>query len=275
MGDDPMAGAGLHPLDEQVEDPRLAMVLEDLREVLVQPPSEDVARAHLARITGVEARLLLNEGPDGRDATVIDLADRQPSRSRRLVVAGVASAALLLGAGGVAAAQGALPDPVQDFVHDVVSHVGVDVPTGGQSSDAPGRGGDGPGASEDAPGQTGGGPGSSENAPGLGGTAPGQSSDAPGQGGAGPGSSGNAPGQGGQNPSTTAPGQSGDKQNPSATAPGQVNNPSATAPGQVDNPSATAPGQQKGNPSATAPGQQKGNPSATAPGQVKGQSSGR
>lgn len=54
----------------------------------------------------------------------------------KLVVGGVAAAA----ATGALGAAGALPDPVQSAVSDVVSVVGVDLPHPGEDSDAPGTG---------------------------------------------------------------------------------------------------------------------------------------
>ena len=156
----------------------------------------------------------------------------------------MASAGALVGISAV----GKLPDPIQQFVADVVGTVGIDLPDPAQArtdnerrqsdstgstttssvggtttpsspngnTTSPGQSGNAPGQGGTAPGQSGNAPGQGGTAPGQGGTSPGQSGDAPGQGGTSPGQSGDAPGQGG-----TSPGQSGDAPGRGGTAPGQ------------------------------------------------------
>ena len=161
-------------------------------------------------------------------------------RSRRRVLIAVTAAASVLGVGGVAAAAGSLPTPIQSFVHDTLDSVGVAVPDisndpapstsidrSGDNGDAPEPAGSAPetagennkGKSDEAPGRTG-------DTPGQSGDSPGKSEDAPGHTGDNPAQSGTAPGQSGtsgdsSNPSETAPGHTVDKPDQADKAPGQ------------------------------------------------------
>ena len=173
-------------------------------------------------------------------------------RGRRRALVALTAAVSVLGIGGVAAAAGGLPTPIQSFVHDSLSFVGVSVPssedepsppepetTDGNGEQVPGQSGATPGHSGEAPGQSGVTPGHSAEVPGQSGATPGQSSEAPGQSGDAPGRSGSAPGQSGATPghSSEAPGQSGDAPGRSGSAPGQSSEPpgqSGDAPGQSD-----------------------------------------
>lgn len=80
---------------------------------------------------------------------------RPLSRRRRAAIAGGIAGALVFAGTGAAAANGSLPDAVQDVVHDVASVAGIDVPAStdrGRSDDAPGHDG-APGRSDEAPGR--------------------------------------------------------------------------------------------------------------------------
>jgi len=113
--------------------------------------------------------------------TVTPIATARPSsRRRRHLLVAVTAAVSVLGVGGVAAAAGSLPTPIQSFVHESLSYVGVSVPS---TEDAPV-----PPATEttddasEPPGQSGNTPGQSGNTPGQSGSEPpGQSDDASGQ----------------------------------------------------------------------------------------------
>lgn len=165
----------------------LAPVTGVLRSHYLQPPSDELAERHLARMMAAVTA-------DGViDLDTIDL--RPPRRVRRAVVASLVGASVL-SISGLAAA-GVLPAPVQSRVAAMVQPLGLQLPGGvdapGQSEDAPGHGGDSPGQSEDAPGRGGENPGNSEQAPGQGGENPGKSDQAPGQGGQNPGNPGAPP----------------------------------------------------------------------------------
>ena len=161
--------------------------------------------------------------------TPIDAA-RPSSRRlhRRRALIAVTAAVSVLGVGGVAAAAGGLPAPIQSFVSDSLSHVGVSVPsaddeplppepeaTDGPRVEASDRSDEAPGQTETTPGQSGATPGQSGATPGQSGSEPpGQSGNTPGQSGATPGQSRNEPpGQLGLTPgqSDDAPGQSENK----------------------------------------------------------------
>ena len=172
----------------------------------------------------------------------------QPARrGRRRVLIAVTAAASVLGVGGVAAAAGSLPTPIQSFVHDTLDSVGVSIPEpsddlsptttldrSGTDDDAPEPAGsapvtagneDGKGKSDEAPGRTGDTPGQSGESPGKSEDAPGHTGDNPGQSGSAPGESGDTPGhsEDPSNPSATAPGQTGEKPDKANDAPGQQN----------------------------------------------------
>jgi hypothetical protein len=149
-----------------------------------------------------------------------------PRGRRRRVLIATAAAVSVFGVGGVAAAAGNLPTPVQSFVHDTLSHVGVSVPDRGDDPSPPATTIDAPDAGEaddddvtgddpSPPAQTDGGPGKSGDAPGHSGVAPGQSGDNPGKSEDAPGHTGDDPGQSG-----SAPGQSGEGRGRSGDAPG-------------------------------------------------------
>lgn len=178
-------------------------------------------------------------------------------RTRRMLVA-VTAAAGVLGVGGVAAAAGNLPSPIQSFVHETLSQIGVavphpddepaptdrtqdtdeneaDVPSTDdqpgnrqtQTDDTPGKSGEAPGRTGDTPGQSGESPGKSEDAPGHTGDNPSKGGEPPGQSGSAPGQAGEPPGQ-----SATAPGQSGSPPGQTNASGNEVN---AEAPGQQRN----------------------------------------
>ena len=139
---------------------------------------------------------------------VVPITAARPStrRHRRALVA-VTAAVSVLGIGGVAAAAGGLPGPIQSFVSDSLSHVGVSVPSTDDEPLSPDpQATDGPvvhasDRADEAPGQTGETPGRSGVTPGQSGATPGQSgSEPPGQTGATPGQSGATPGQSGATP---------------------------------------------------------------------------
>jgi hypothetical protein len=210
-------------------------VFDDLRAVLLQPPAEHVAEQHLAA--------MVQELP-ARPAVVALV----PRRARRALAAATVGAAVLI-AGGIAAASGSLPGPLQDTVARVLEPFGVDLPGAGTDSrpaqDAPSESddpldsdGQSPLTTTDAAGQpvpeTGDQPasGASDGAdngvndpttPANNPTSPGQSGSAPGQQDQ-PGNSQNAPGQTGETPgrSETAPGQSDNQNNKPETPPGQA-----------------------------------------------------
>jgi hypothetical protein len=190
-------------------------------------PGEDRAR----EVEVVEAMLA------AMCVTPIDAARPASHRlQRRRALGAVTAAVSVLGIGGVAAAAGGLPAPIQSFVSDSLSHVGVSVPSTedepsspdpgatdsivvfalDRSENAPGQGGNTPGQSGNTPGQSGNTPGQSGSEP------PGQSGNTPGQSGNTPGQSGNTPGQSGSEPpghSGVAPGQSGDTSGQSENKP--------------------------------------------------------
>ena len=212
----------------------LRAAVDDLRAVLVRPASDDVTTRHLARMAAAASAAAVTSASVAPTRNLV----REPSWTRRALVAASAAVVAALGLGGLGMA-GALPGPVQDAVADVGDRIGLDMPhrdddaaddaddaevpddpgTGtsipGVEGVAPGQSGETPGQSgAEPPGQSGQAPGQSGSAPGQSGSAPGQSGSAPGQSGSAPGQSGSAPGQSGQTPSQTAPGQSG-------SAPGQ------------------------------------------------------
>ncbi|MEO8693276.1 MAG: hypothetical protein ABI658_07145 [Acidimicrobiales bacterium] len=142
-------------------------------------------------------------------------AARPSSRRRRHLLVAVTAAVSVLGVGGVAAAAGGLPTPIQSFVHDSLSHVGVTVPS---TEDTPEPFGPATTDTGGAPGQSGTTPGQSGATPGQSGSEPpGQSATTPGQSATTPGQSGATPGQSGSEP----PGQSGNPPGQSDDAPGQ------------------------------------------------------
>jgi hypothetical protein len=176
---------------------------------------------------------------------------RRVTARRPLRVAALTAAFVVLGGGAIAAADGALPGPLQDIAHDALGLVGVKVP--GDAA-APGEGTDNGGSPRNA---TGGNGGAGANGDSTGGergaragngadadaAGPGEpgtdGSEAPGASGTAPGRTGETPGQGGEPPgqSGTAPGQSGTAAGQGATPPGQA----GTPPGQTGTP----PGQAK------------------------------
>jgi hypothetical protein len=137
-------------------------------------------------------------------------------RRQRVVRIALVAGALGLTATGAAAANGSLPDPVQDVVSDVAESVGITLPAGsqdgpghGRSDEAPGRPAvpgqpTDPGRSDEAPGRPADpgapGVGPEETPPGQGGTVPGTGEDT---GGVGPDET--PPGQGGTVPGTDEP----------------------------------------------------------------------
>jgi hypothetical protein len=224
----------------------LGAVLADLRAVVVQPAPPDVAAVHLARMESAALGAAGSSAAPVRSRRHTGAADYFWTMPRRIAAAVAAVVVALFGLGGLGMA-GALPGPVQDFVHTITEPLGLDVP---RSDDTPGpvKGSD-PSSSDPAGNEP-----AVTAAPGPTGSTPGQSGQTPANGSEAPGLSGTTPGQSG-----ATPGQSG---TPSVTAPGQSGNPSATAPGQ----SGAAPGQ-SGSAGANGNGNGKtGNPSVTAPG---------
>lgn len=232
---------------DPIEDPRLREVVDDLRAAFLTPPDDDAARTHLDRLFA-------------EPTTVVPLRGRR--RTGAAIAAG-ALAAAVLGIGGVAAADGSLPGPLQRGVSALVGVVGVDVPDGDDDeTDAPDSGGGGVGSTTSPsptdpteptdrteptePAEP------TDVAPPV--VDPGRRQEAPGQTGEDPGRSGTAPGQTGtpgetDNRPEVPPGQSGDQGNKPEAPPGQ---------GQV------TPGQGQGGTS----GASGDNPSVIAPGQV-------
>jgi hypothetical protein len=149
---------------DPLDDPRLSEVLDDLRTAFVSEPDDGVARRHLERLR----------------ATPVGVVPLRRSRPTVAAAAVAGLAVTVLGLGGVAAANDALPGPLQDGVAAVAGVVGVDLPDGGgrraevpppvapfdltgpdapvddpgRSEEAPGHGGEVPGREETAPGQT-------------------------------------------------------------------------------------------------------------------------
>jgi hypothetical protein len=182
-------------------------------------PVTDLLRRAVAGLEDVEAPA------DEVVATWVDALERGTSwadgrRARRLVPILVVGGSLLFG-GAAAAANGSLPDPLQDAVHDVVGVLGIEVPEGDDDE------GDRPTPTtenDDAEGVDGVGP--DGVAPGQGGTVPGTGADG---GGSGVGSEGTPPGQGGTVPGTgEEPG--GEGVGPDGTPPGQDGTPGSDTP---------------------------------------------
>ena len=234
----------MNPYDD-FEDVIAAEIPDDIVEELIRGAFEPELPSELVLVGRV---LRAAHGPipgedRAREAEVVEamvaamvvtpITAARPSagwRQRRRALVAVTAAVSVLGIGGVAAAAGGLPTPIQSFVHDSLSRVGVSVPstddeptqpeatdgTGVQASDqsenAPGQGGNTPGQSGATPGQSGSEPpGQSESTPGQSGNTPGQSGSTPGQSGATPGQSGSEPpGQSGLTPgqASDAAGQS-------------------------------------------------------------------
>ena len=185
--------------------------IDDLRSAFLSAPSAEQTRRHLADMLVVyEATRFL-----ARDA-------RRMRRAARMGTSVGLGAAIVAGA-SVAAASGALPDPIQALAAGVAEPFGVHLPAG-RSDDAPGRGGENPGASDEAPGQQVQ-PGASENAPGHGGENPGRSETAPGHSDA------------ENNKPETPQGAGAEHGNAPAEPPGQTDKP--VPPGQADLGSAT------------------------------------
>jgi hypothetical protein len=161
-------------------------------------------------------------------------------RRRRIASIALAAGALGFGVTGAAAANGSLPDSVQEFVHDVGAAVGFDLPAGSQDGPGHGRSDEAPGRPE-VPGQP---------------TTPGRSDEAPGR----PDDPGNGNGVG---PEGVPPGQDG-------TIPGQGGGPDEIPPGQ----GGTVPGTDEPSGRPADPGQGNGNsgdpPGVTPPGRANG-----
>ncbi len=98
--------------------------IDDLRAAFLEPPSEEVATAHLKAMT---------EAIDRPRSTVASLERRK----RRVVIAsaaaGVGVAVVLTG--GLAAAAGSLPGPLQGAVARVAEPFGIDLPRTSPASD--------------------------------------------------------------------------------------------------------------------------------------------
>ena len=101
-------------------------VFDDLRAAFVEPPAEDVADVHIAAMVAAAAA--------AADPRVVQLRERKRRGVLVLCSAAGASVAILIG-GGLAAASGNLPAPMQKAVSQVVDRFGIDVPDG--SDDAP------------------------------------------------------------------------------------------------------------------------------------------
>jgi hypothetical protein len=257
------------PTDERTT-VKLAGALGAVRTGLVDAPDELTARRHLAAMRETSGRNVRLRRPP-RVAR---------GRSLRTAAASLVTAATVLGGVGVAAANSALPGPVQHAVAGAAHVVGLDVPTGssgshhhdgssdhrpshpagstgerGSGAGLPGQGGSQPVTRGHEPG----GPDPAANTPRDPATPP---PSAP------PVSHPTSPGNGG-----TPPGQATGPSNPGddGTPPGQANPPAnpgigATPPGQDTN--TTTPGR-----SGTAPGQPGDNAARGAQG--NGASNGR
>ena len=198
---------------------------------------------------------LVDRLPDLARASGLARAPRHSRVGRRFAAVlgsiGIVGWMTMAGAGAAVvgvSATGALPDPVQQFVADLVENVGIDLPDPAQARRENERrqeelesGIGKPGAPSTAPGSTApgssgedssnlGSAGNSGNAPGQSGSSPGNSGNAPGQSGSSPGNSGNAPGQSGSRGnspnavggSTTSPGNSGNAPGQSGTSNGSA-----------------------------------------------------
>ena len=184
---------------------------------------------------------LVDRLPDLARASGLARAPRHSRVGRRFAAVlgsiGIVGWMTMAGAGAAVvgvSATGALPDPVQQFVADLVENVGIDLPDPAQARRENERrqeelesGIGKPGAPSTAPGSTA--PGSSgEDSSNLG--SAGNSGNAPGQSGSSPGNSGNAPGQSGSRGnspnaaggSTTSPGNSGNAPGQSGTSNGSA-----------------------------------------------------
>jgi hypothetical protein len=186
------------------DDPRLTEAVDDLRAAFLTAPDDDVARRHLDRLRAT---------PVG----VVPLRRRRPTVAAA-AVAGLATA--VLGLGGVAAANGSLPRPLQAGVSALVGVVGIEIPDGD-------GGGEGVGEREPAevppvppvlpdlpaPGPPVVDPGPGEGAPGRDGEIPGREDTAPGR----TGTAGET-----TNQPEAPPGQTGDVGNKPEEPPGQT-----------------------------------------------------
>ena len=98
-------------------------IFEDLRTVLLASPSEFVADQHLAAMA------------DAQEVRV-EPTPLAPRRRARVLAAAAVGAAVLVG-GGIAAAAGELPRPLQDAVARVLEPLGVDLPRSERSRSLP------------------------------------------------------------------------------------------------------------------------------------------
>lgn len=110
------------------EDQQLAQVLRELRSQLASPPSEDVARDHLATITAA-ANEAAHEAPSVAPVGRLRRWGRRAAAAGALKIATAATVAAAASGGGLAAS-GNLPQPVQQQVSEVLSQVGITVPAG-------------------------------------------------------------------------------------------------------------------------------------------------
>jgi hypothetical protein len=235
-------------IHDEFDDMRSEEIPDDLVEALIRGTSEAELPAHLW-LVGQVCRAAHGPMPRERRARETEVIEamlvamnfapvriaHSSTRRRRQVLLAVTAAASVLGVGGVAAAAGNLPTPIQSFVHESLSHVGVTVPPTEdtpappepdrtESAGAPGpiQPEATPGGPENAPAQPSGAP---DATPGQSGATPGRSgSEAPSQSGATSGHSVTATDQSGAapaQPGSEAPGQSGSAPGRSATAPGQ------------------------------------------------------
>lgn len=123
----------LHGGPIPVEDEQLAQVLRELRAELTSAPSEDVAERHLAAITAAAAGAA-HEAPTPAPVGRLRRWGRRVAAAGALKIATVATAAVAVTSGGLAAT-GNLPQPAQDRVSDVLSNVGIHVPSGTDRAD--------------------------------------------------------------------------------------------------------------------------------------------
>lgn len=123
----------LHGGPIPAEDERLAQVLRELRADLTGGPEEDVARQHLAAITAAAAETA-QDVPALAPVGLLRRWGRRAAAAGALKIATVATAAAAVTSGGLAAT-GNLPQPAQERVSEVLSSVGIHVPSGTETTD--------------------------------------------------------------------------------------------------------------------------------------------
>jgi len=120
----------------------LATFVSGVRETFIAPPSPEAARAHIAAAAAAAASAAGEVGPAARKATPSPAPAR--SRWRRRTVFGMSVATMTLSlsglalaataTGGLVAAHGDLPGPIQRVVAQAASGVGITIPRGEPST---------------------------------------------------------------------------------------------------------------------------------------------